>query len=99
MTLKGFLDNFEWTEGYQVRFGVTYVDYDTQERFPKESSKFLKQVCPSFSWLCGRPDGFPSGSRNTVILSSGVYDDPLKSNNLLPLLEPSIVSRRLILMT
>ena len=38
-----FLDNFEWTEGYQVRFGVTYVDYNTQERFPKESSKFLKQ--------------------------------------------------------
>jgi len=37
------LDNFEWAEGYRVRFGVTYVDYKTQERFPKDSSKFLKQ--------------------------------------------------------
>ncbi|GLB39191.1 putative glycosyl hydrolase 1 family protein [Lyophyllum shimeji] len=37
------LDNFEWADGYGVRFGVTYVDYDTQERFPKKSSRFLKE--------------------------------------------------------
>ncbi|KAF8067878.1 beta-glucosidase 1A [Lyophyllum atratum] len=37
------LDNFEWAEGYQVRFGVTFVAYETQERFPKDSSRFLKE--------------------------------------------------------
>ncbi|TFK75508.1 beta-glucosidase 1A [Pluteus cervinus] len=37
------LDNFEWAEGYRVRFGVTYVNYETQERRPKASSKFLKE--------------------------------------------------------
>jgi len=37
------LDNFEWADGYSTRFGVTYVDYDTQERFPKESAKFLSK--------------------------------------------------------
>ncbi|TFK22418.1 beta-glucosidase [Coprinopsis marcescibilis] len=35
------LDNFEWADGYTTRFGVTYVDYDTQKRYPKDSAKFL----------------------------------------------------------
>ncbi|KAJ6601188.1 beta-glucosidase [Mycena vulgaris] len=35
------LDNFEWADGYITRFGVTYVDYNTQERLPKDSAKFL----------------------------------------------------------
>uniref|UniRef100_A0A0W0F186 beta-glucosidase n=1 Tax=Moniliophthora roreri TaxID=221103 RepID=A0A0W0F186_MONRR len=38
------LDNFEWAEGYQVRFGVTFVDFETQQRYPKDSSKFLAEV-------------------------------------------------------
>ena len=42
--LPGFLDNFEWADGYSTRFGVTYVDYETQKRYPKESAKFLLQV-------------------------------------------------------
>ncbi|GJE93439.1 glycoside hydrolase family 1 protein [Phanerochaete sordida] len=37
------LDNFEWADGYITRFGVTYVDYDTQKRYPKDSGKFLSQ--------------------------------------------------------
>lgn len=36
------LDNFEWADGYGSRFGVTYVDYATQKRTPKESSQVLK---------------------------------------------------------
>ncbi|EPQ50817.1 glycoside hydrolase [Gloeophyllum trabeum ATCC 11539] len=38
-----FLDNFEWADGYQTRFGVTYVDYATQKRYPKESAWFLSK--------------------------------------------------------
>ncbi|THU82827.1 glycoside hydrolase family 1 protein [Dendrothele bispora CBS 962.96] len=38
------LDNFEWADGYVTRFGLTYVDYDTQERYPKESAWFLVNV-------------------------------------------------------
>ncbi|CAE6363456.1 beta-glucosidase [Rhizoctonia solani AG-1 IB] len=36
-----FMDNFEWADGYITRFGVTYVDYETQKRYPKDSAKFL----------------------------------------------------------
>lgn len=36
------LDNFEWAEGYARRFGLTYVDYDTQKRTLKESGKWYR---------------------------------------------------------
>jgi len=33
------LDNFEWAWGYEKRFGIVYVDYDTQARVPKLSAE------------------------------------------------------------
>jgi len=42
--IQGFLDNFEWADGYLTRFGVTYVDFETQKRYPKASAKFLVKV-------------------------------------------------------
>jgi len=36
------MDNFEWAEGYETRFGVTYVDYEGgQGRYPKKSAKTI----------------------------------------------------------
>ena len=32
------MDNFEWAEGYLKRFGIVYVDYETQQRVPKASA-------------------------------------------------------------
>jgi beta-glucosidase len=42
--LWSLLDNFEWSYGYGKRFGITYVDFDTQRRTPKFSSRFYAQV-------------------------------------------------------
>jgi beta-glucosidase len=33
------LDNFEWAWGYGQRFGIVYVDFDTQQRIPKLSAR------------------------------------------------------------
>ncbi|KAK9311388.1 beta-glucosidase 1B [Lipomyces starkeyi] len=38
------MDNLEWSDGYGVRFGVTFTDYDTLERTPKRSALLLKQM-------------------------------------------------------
>ncbi|MCC4908778.1 GH1 family beta-glucosidase [Microbacterium sp. cx-59] len=39
-----FLDNFEWAEGYSKRFGIVYVDYRTQERIPKLSAHWYRDL-------------------------------------------------------
>ena len=39
-----FLDNYEWAEGYTQRFGIVYVDYETQKRYPKDSAYWYRDV-------------------------------------------------------
>ena len=31
------LDNYEWVLGYEKRFGLVHVDFETQKRTPKKS--------------------------------------------------------------
>jgi beta-glucosidase len=38
------MDNFEWADGFGTRFGVFYVDYATQQRTPKLSASFYREV-------------------------------------------------------
>ena len=38
------LDNFEWAEGYTRRFGLTYVNYERQERTIKDSGRFYAET-------------------------------------------------------
>jgi beta-glucosidase len=38
------LDNFEWAHGYSKRFGITYVDYVTQERILKDSGRWVADL-------------------------------------------------------
>ena len=38
------MDNFEWAHGYTKRFGLVYVNYETQERILKSSAKWYRQV-------------------------------------------------------
>ncbi len=38
------LDNFEWAYGYDKRFGIIRVDYETQKRIPKQSALWYRDT-------------------------------------------------------
>ncbi|WP_415910875.1 GH1 family beta-glucosidase [Oleiharenicola sp. Vm1] len=38
------MDNFEWAEGYERRFGLVYNDFQTQQRTPKASALWYREV-------------------------------------------------------
>ena len=40
-------DNFEWAEGYEPRFGIVHVDYETQKRTRKDSSFDYQKIIES----------------------------------------------------
>lgn len=47
--IRGYLhwssmDNFEWSEGYAMRFGLVEVDFATQERRPRPSAALYSEV-------------------------------------------------------
>jgi beta-glucosidase len=47
--IRGFLfwsslDNFEWANGYSMRFGMVHVDFKTQKRTVKLSGKMFAQI-------------------------------------------------------
>jgi beta-glucosidase len=39
-----FLDNFEWALGYSKRFGIVYVDYESQQRIIKDSGVWYGEL-------------------------------------------------------
>ncbi|WP_370022523.1 family 1 glycosylhydrolase [Planotetraspora sp. GP83] len=47
--LRGYLvwsllDNFEWAYGSHKRFGIVYIEFETQRRIPKDSALWYREV-------------------------------------------------------
>lgn len=42
--LWSLIDNFEWAFSYGKRFGIVYINYNTQARIPKDSAAWYRQV-------------------------------------------------------
>jgi len=38
------IDNFEWIEGFEGRFGLFEVNFNTQERIPRKSAYYFKEI-------------------------------------------------------
>lgn len=60
------MDNFEWSEGYSVRFGIIHVDYDDEfARYPKTSAIWFMDFLEK---------GFPKVSAKRRIEDTEEYD-------------------------
>lgn len=68
------LDNFEWAFGYEKRFGIVHVDYDTQHRTLKDSAvwyrSFLSHARANES--SAKPAGDRAQERQIDLVTSGV---------------------------
>lgn len=52
VNVKGYfiwslMDVFSWSNGYEKRYGLFYIDFDTQIRYPKKSAFWFKDVATS----------------------------------------------------
>jgi beta-glucosidase len=49
--LWSFIDNYEWEDGYERRFGIVHCDFATQARTPKLSARYYADVMRTRSVL------------------------------------------------
>ena len=54
------LDNFEWAEGFEQRFGIVHVDFATQARVAKDSALWYREVVRANA-LGADPPSLPGG--------------------------------------
>ncbi len=53
------LDNFEWAEGYRVRFGLVDIDFETQQRRVRDSGRYWASLAGATREAAGRAAAGP----------------------------------------
>jgi len=60
------VDNYEWADGYSTRFGLTFVNYTTQQRIPKKTLSWFKEFVTPLREL--PTDGMPLPSCSDLVV-------------------------------
>jgi beta-glucosidase len=68
------LDNFEWAYGYTKRFGIVWVDYESQARTPKDSAHWLQRVIATNSLV---PTSVASSASDDEVSTLELGEAPL----------------------
>jgi beta-glucosidase len=55
------LDNFEWSNGYDLRFGLVHVDFATQRRTVKSSGAYYREVIRTNGAILAAPTPVAAG--------------------------------------
>ena len=76
------MDNFEWAQGYSKRFGVVFVDFETQERTVKDSGHWygeLARTGPAGALETGSPAAASPDGRRGAAGAQQLVDDQRRS--------------------
>ena len=73
-----FLDNFKSADGYGQRFGIVFTDYRTQERIPKESARWYREVIAANAVESLRGRRLPGRDRRRRLPPGGRAPGPAK---------------------
>jgi beta-glucosidase/6-phospho-beta-glucosidase/beta-galactosidase len=84
------VDNFEWADGMNVRFGVHYLEPKTLKRVPRESARFLAEAFtdPGARWGVCQPEPDAGHAATAAGTGEGTSAQPRPAERTNPVSPP-----------